>query len=289
MQVTLLPDAYTGTTGSRSTTLSKGPTLEGEKERLRKAAKDIESLFLYQMLQSMRKTIPESSLSKGGGLSGDLGKDVYTQMFDQELASKMAGTNDRSLADLLYESMEKLVVAQFNSEPSQTESLNEILPQNNYIKIKKEKAIEPRELNPRDSRGNEVELDRDKISKAINKISKKYNLSPELVHAVVRAESNFDPNAVSKAGAKGLMQLVDTTASDMGVRNVFDPEENLEGGAKYLRKLLDDFGDLKLALAAYNAGPGTVQRYGGVPPYRETENYVKNILARISETKPGAE
>jgi len=289
MQVTLLPEDFVATERTKTGGISRKPTLEGEKRRLHKATKDIESLFLYQMLQAMRKTIPKSSLGEGAGLSSGLGKDIYTQMFDQELASKMAGRNERSLSNLLYESMVKLVEAQFNDKPSDEKSINEIIPQNNFIKIKSEKEASPMELNPRDSRGHEIKVDREAIGNTINRISQKYNLKPELIHAVVKAESNFNPEAVSKAGAKGLMQLVDTTAADMGVKNVFDPEENIEGGAKYLRKLLDDFGDLKLALAAYNAGPGTVARYGGVPPYRETQDYVKNILAQVSDAKPEAE
>ncbi len=289
MKVTLLPDDFVANERTKSGAISTKPTLEGEKRRLRKATKDIESLFLYQMLQSMRKTIPESSLGEGGGLSSGLGKDIYTQMFDQELASKMAGRNERSLSDMLYNSMVKLVEAQFNDKPSDEKSINEMLPQNNFIKIKRENESGAIKLNPRDSRGHEVKFDREAIGKTIKKISEKYNLNPELIHAMVKAESNFNPDAVSKAGAKGLMQLVDTTATDMGVNDVFDPEENIEGGAKYLRKLLDDFGDLKLALAAYNAGPGTVTRYGGVPPYRETQDYVKNILAQVSDAEPEAE
>jgi len=106
-----------------------------------------------------------------------------------------------------------------------------------------------------------------------------------LVASVIKAESNGDPKAVSTAGAKGLMQLIDSTASDMGVRDVFDPHENIEGGVKYLRKMINQFGDIKKALAAYNAGPEAVKRYEGVPPYRETKNYVEKVLKNLSGQK----
>ena len=106
-----------------------------------------------------------------------------------------------------------------------------------------------------------------------------------LVSAVIKAESNGDPKAVSTAGAKGLMQLIDSTASDMGVRNVFDPRENIEGGVKYLRKMINRFGDIKKALAAYNAGPEAVKRYEGIPPYRETKNYVEKVLKNLAGHK----
>jgi len=103
------------------------------------------------------------------------------------------------------------------------------------------------------------------------------DLHPWLLVALVRAESNFDPSAVSRAGAAGLTQLMPATASDQGVIDVFDPAQNLDAGASYLRAMLDRFDSLTLALAAYNAGPTTVERYEGVPPYRETRNYVRKV------------
>jgi len=103
------------------------------------------------------------------------------------------------------------------------------------------------------------------------------DLHPWLLVALVRAESNFDPMAVSRAGAAGLTQLMPATAADQGVTDVFDPAQNLDAGAAYLRAMLDRFDSLTLALAAYNAGPTTVDRYEGVPPYRETRNYVRKV------------
>jgi soluble lytic murein transglycosylase-like protein len=104
-------------------------------------------------------------------------------------------------------------------------------------------------------------------------------VDPSLLKALIRQESNFDPNAGSPAGAQGLTQLMPGTAAALGVTDPHDPQQAIEGGARYLRQQLDAFGgDETKALAAYNAGPGAVQRYGGVPPYAETQEYVRNVL-----------
>jgi soluble lytic murein transglycosylase-like protein len=122
--------------------------------------------------------------------------------------------------------------------------------------------------------------ERRKIETSIIKAARKYDLPPNLIKSVIRAESNFQVKAVSHAGAQGLMQLMPATARELGVNNPFNIEENIDGGSRYLRKMLNSFGgDLKLALAAYNAGPEAVIKYGGkVPPYRETQQYVRRVL-----------
>lgn len=104
-------------------------------------------------------------------------------------------------------------------------------------------------------------------------------VDPNVLSGLIRAESNFDPNATSPAGAQGLTQLMPGTAAGLGVTNPLDPAQSIEGGARYLRQQLDHFGgDVTKALAAYNAGPGAVERFGGVPPYEETQSYVRRVL-----------
>ena len=110
-----------------------------------------------------------------------------------------------------------------------------------------------------------------------NVAGQRYNISPNLLKSVAKAESNFRPDAVSTAGAMGIMQLMPGTASGLGVQDAFDPEQNIMGGAKYLRQMLDRFGgDLQLALGAYNAGPGNIAKHGGVPSF--SRNYVSKVL-----------
>jgi len=109
-------------------------------------------------------------------------------------------------------------------------------------------------------------------------IAAKYGIETEWVLRIIEAESGGNPNAVSPKGASGLMQLMPATARALGVQDPFDPVQNIEGGVRYLRHLLDRFGDLRLALAAYNAGPGNVERYGGIPPFPETLRYLRRIL-----------
>jgi len=115
----------------------------------------------------------------------------------------------------------------------------------------------------------------------------RHGIDPDLIHAVIRAESDYDPYCRSHAGAMGLMQLMPGTAQALGVTDAWDPAQNVDGGARYLRQQLDRFGDLRLALAAYNAGPGAVSRYGGVPPYDETRTYVERVIRFLSERQAG--
>jgi soluble lytic murein transglycosylase-like protein len=124
------------------------------------------------------------------------------------------------------------------------------------------------------------------IDRLVSANAATWNVDPSLIKAIIANESGFNANATSNVGAQGLMQLMPGTASGLGVTDAYDPAQNVWGGTRYIRGLLDRFGgNVELAVAAYNAGPGAVEKYNGVPPYAETQNYVQNVLASFAKYK----
>ncbi|UCD17756.1 MAG: transglycosylase SLT domain-containing protein [Candidatus Zixiibacteriota bacterium] len=279
MQVTFSTNRNALPAAAKPLALKSNGGLKAEKKRLYKAAKEMESLFLYHLLRSMRKTIPDGA-GELAGARGGLGKEIYTQIFDQELARRVAGSTDRGLADTIYQSLVHTLEHRAGVTDGKINPVETVMPKRVYIpvKIANRNSIQTDTMHRSTDR---IDTGRPPLDGIVARAAEKYSLPPELLHAVIKAESGGDPNAVSKSGAKGLMQLMDTTAVEMGVSNAFDPRENINGGARYLRSLLDRFGDLKHALAAYNAGPEAVKRYGGVPPYPETQNYVRRVMSDI--------
>ncbi len=120
---------------------------------------------------------------------------------------------------------------------------------------------------------------------AINTYARQYSVDPHLIRAMIMVESGFNPNAVSRAGAQGLMQIMPGTQKDLGLTTPFEPVSNIEAGTRYFRYLLDRFQSIPLALAAYNAGPSRVEQYNGIPPFRETQDYVKKVLELYANNK----
>ncbi len=123
------------------------------------------------------------------------------------------------------------------------------------------------------------EVDRGEILGLIRRYCSHYKVDADLVQAVMEVESDFEPRAVSSKGAQGLMQIMPETQNDLGLRDPFDPEANIEAGVRYLKKMMDTFTSVETALAAYNAGPGNVRRYQGLPPFPETQQYVQRVLS----------
>jgi len=305
----------------------KGDSLEQERVRLQRAAKEFESLFMYQMLKEMRKTVSESALSKDLPMSGSLGKDTFMDLFDVQLSKEMASGGKGSISEMLYKSLVQMVEAEYNGadQPVKIRPLDRAkdqpfipkshnlpleqpgirpskLPQaptqlrrtpnlkvagnapaRESVSISKNAAMGTETSPPRQSPP--VDPIRRKYGHLIDEAAKTHQLDSALIAAVIKTESNGDPGAVSPAGAKGLMQLTDSTATEMGARRVFNARENILSGAKYLKKMIDRFGDLKLGLAAYNAGPGAVARHQGVPPYRETTTYIDKVMTAFEQYK----
>ena len=123
------------------------------------------------------------------------------------------------------------------------------------------------------------------VKSLVQEAANTYEVSPDLVESVIAVESNYNPNAISPKGAQGLMQLMPATARRFGVTNSFDPKQNIEGGVRYLKFLQETFKDERLAIAAYNAGEGAVQKYGNVPPYAETMNYVAKVGKKYGQAR----
>lgn len=142
------------------------------------------------------------------------------------------------------------------------------------------KAIQEVNDAKRDYSKTDASASKSQILNMVNKVARENGVDEKLVQALIKQESGFNPNATSKAGAMGLMQLMPSTAKALGVKDPYNVTQNVEGGVKYLKSMLNKYnGNVILALAAYNAGPNAVDKYEGIPPYKETQNYVKNILA----------
>lgn len=127
------------------------------------------------------------------------------------------------------------------------------------------------------------------VHEIISRYASQFRLEEALVNAIIKVESDYNPRAVSKKGAQGIMQLMPQTARELNVQDPLNPEDNIRGGTRYLRQMLDRFKDLDLALAAYNAGPSAVSRHGGIPPYEETRNYVDRVKKYLHQYRRNKE
>jgi soluble lytic murein transglycosylase-like protein len=130
---------------------------------------------------------------------------------------------------------------------------------------------------------------KERIKRLIKKYASHYGVDEKLILALAHVESRYDCKAVSRAGAQGVMQIMPQTQKELGLTTPFDPAANVEAGIRYFKRMFDRFGDIRLALAAYNAGPGQVDKYKGVPPFPETRKYVRDVLEKYAQLKPGNE
>jgi len=235
-------------------------------EKLKKACVEFEAMFINQMMKVMResdKKIKEENGEDGLGLGTD---NPYQEMFDWKLSVQLSERSPLGIGKMMTEQMEKRLGIKSEAHlPIDGGELRRYEATQPHVETRKPLPKLPPELDD-----------------LVARIAIEQGLDPRLIHAVISAESGGNSRAVSPKGAKGLMQLIDSTAAEVGVRNPFDPVQNIRGGATYLKRMLDRYeGNKSLAVAAYNAGPGAVDRYGGIPPYPETVAYVRKIMQQL--------
>jgi Rod binding domain-containing protein len=224
-----------------------------------KAARGFEAYFARYLVSQLKG---EMDLIGGKGYGGDTYQEMYVEAISSEIAAKGA----LGITEMMY----RQLMTQKGQEPfKETNGALNPLLETEAPRVHKPPL--PEQLV--------------RYHSIVREAASKYDVDEELLYAVMQQESAGKPDAVSHAGAKGLMQLIDSTAAEMGVQDSFDPRENIMGGAKYLRQQLDTFGSVEHALAAYNAGPGAVMKYSGVPPYRETTNYVEKVTGHYERLK----
>lgn len=210
----------------------------------------MQTLIQLQALQSMNNTQPSDSIMSNGT------SESFASMLTALLSGDASVTQDQNSS----------------TSPFDLSTLSGIDNGNNLNMLALQAETQPLSMNHNSA-------DPTDFDSYIAEASAKYHVDPKLIRSVIRHESSFDPTSVSSAGAVGLMQLMPGTARGLGVTDPFDPKENINGGTKYLRQLLDTFDNNEaLAVAAYNAGPANVKKYGGIPPFPETQNYVHRVL-----------
>ena len=254
-----------------------------EKNDMAKAARGFESIFINMMRKEMKSAMLDEDSEKGEGET-TFGANVLEGYTDMQFADQMAKTGKGiGIAEMLYTQM-----TGGGKLPAITVHSSEINYQNPINEFFNSKQLLNQDSKPKDLQsinlpktGNFLDRVQSRISDYgdfISQASSKFNVPESLIKAVISTESAGKSDAKSKAGAKGLMQLMDSTAQDLGVTNSFNPSQNIMGGAQYLRQMLDKYdGDIDKALAAYNAGPGNVDKFGGIPPFKETQSYVQRV------------
>jgi soluble lytic murein transglycosylase-like protein len=240
---------------------------ETEKKKLADASKQFESLLTTLMLKSMSKTT--ESMFENESFGGD----AFESIFHFEIANKISEGRGLGIANMIYKNLtgedlpKDFNLSEIRILPTtkkygfseQTDNINLIAPSNESLN----------RLN--------------RFESIIEDASNRFGVSKNLVKSVILAESAGREDALSSANAKGLMQIIDSTAQYLGIRNVWNPKENIQGGTKYLAELLQKYkGNLKLALAGYNAGPANVDKYNGVPPFSETRNYINRVIGYLN-------
>lgn len=243
-----------------------------DKERAgyNKVARGFESMFVHMMLKEMKNAMLDKDNELSMGMNAQPLLDYTDMLISDEVSNTGKGIG---IAEIIFKQLSG--GAEINNTTSGLKNTNIIqelknIPKNNHIQ--------------ENSFTGKVSDRIKKYDNIIKEAANKYGISENLIKSVITAESAGKSDAKSHAGAKGLMQLMDGTAEFLGVKNSYNPTENINGGSKYLSMMLNQFnGDIDLALAAYNAGPGNVEKYSGIPPFKETQNYVKKVKRYLNE------
>jgi soluble lytic murein transglycosylase-like protein len=280
------------------------PIDDRTRQRLQHVTKEFESLLVGYMLKSMRSSMNSSEI-----FGDSYGGDVLEGLFDGQMAQHVSRNSSLGLAELLYRRMTGEELPTGKQPPARPGAAAALppQPQDNVLVSAAASATVPvpaeaprqagiaspalvlsqkdrpagSTASPDSARAVPDTLRRrlDLVAPLIQEAADTHRVDPNLLKAVIAAESRGNPQARSPKNAKGLMQLIDSTATAMGVKNVWNPRENVLGGAKYLSTLMEQFGgDREKAVASYNAGPGAVQRHGGIPPFKETQAYVEKVM-----------
>ncbi len=279
-----------------------GNNNNNNREEMLEAAQKFEAIFVQKMFDEMIKTT-DMTKSFGKGAGGDFFKDMFLINISEDVTKR----NPIGLADEImrqfkgrFEEPSKENSNNSNNNTAITGDENKIrnIAESDYLrkinivnmsksqKVENVEGLKPSDLQtfkPSSDKAPKITFDKvEKYEHIINFNAEKFGIDSALVKAVIKNESNGDYKAESKKGAKGLMQLMDSTAEELGVTNSFDPYQNIQGGVSYLKKMMDMFGnDFEKAVAAYNAGPGNVKKYDGIPPFKETQEYVERVKESV--------
>jgi Rod binding domain-containing protein len=256
------------------------PLDDRSKAKLQKAMQDFEAMFVNYLLKTMRKSVQKDEDAEDG-----FGGEMMQEMFDYELAKNISRKSGLGIGEMMYrqmtgEAMPKTMPKTMpmtmpkeivQADVTRTIGLTPHLPAET-VKVAARTLVPSRNVKSAVGQYDDI----------INEASVRHGVDTSLIKAVIASESGGNPKAHSSANAKGLMQLIDSTATMVGVKNVWDPKQNINGGTKYLKQLLDKFdGNVKLAVASYNAGPARVERHKGIPPIPETQKYVKRVMQYV--------